>query len=121
MFYLSSVGVPTSLRLPAQSPTDTGSQFTFEVTAVRTNSSGEARSSGGFQPGVLYRVPNYTLRALIAAAYVRPQVSDFLIAGGPKWIDSDHFDVDAKAAGDFPPGPDGPARPPMSGRPPIAP
>jgi uncharacterized protein (TIGR03435 family) len=76
------------------------------------NKSGETRTSGGFQPGGRYRVSNYTLRALIAAAYVRPQVNpDFLIAGGPKWIDSDRFDVEAKAAEDFPPGPDGPSSP----------
>lgn len=122
MFSLSSVGVLggaaglsllliTSPRLPAQSAADTG-QFRFEVAAVRTNNSGEARTSGGFQPGGRYRVSNYTLRALIAAAYVRPQVNpDFLIAGGPRWIDTDHFDVEAKAGGDFPPGPDGPSSP----------
>ena len=60
MFYLSSVGVLggaaglsllliTSPRLPAQSAPDTSSQFNFEVAAVRTNNSGEARTSGGFQ------------------------------------------------------------------------
>jgi uncharacterized protein (TIGR03435 family) len=76
----------------------------FEVASIKPNKSGDARVSGGFQPGGRYRVTNYTLRALIAAAYVRPQVNpDFLISGGPKWIDADHFDVDAKAQEDLPP------------------
>jgi len=57
-------------------------------------------------------VTNYPLRNLIAAAYLRPQINpDFLISGGPNWIDSEHFDVDAKAATDFPPGPDSPTAP----------
>jgi uncharacterized protein (TIGR03435 family) len=84
----------------------------FEVASIKPNNSGDDRVSGGFQPGGRYRVTNYTLRSLIAAAYVRPQVNpDFLIADGPKWIDSDRFDVDAKAAADFPAGPDGPSTP----------
>ena len=70
---------------------------------IRLNRSDETRVSGGFQPGGVYRVTNYTLRSLIAAAYLRPQINpDFLISGGPKWIDSDRFDVEAKAAGEFP-------------------
>ncbi|MEP7354348.1 MAG: TIGR03435 family protein [Acidobacteriota bacterium] len=80
----------------------------FEVASIKPNNSGETRVSGGYQPGGRYSVTNYSLRALIAAAYVRPQVNpDFLIAGGPKWMDSDRFDVEAKAAGEFPGGPDG--------------
>src|SRR6185437_3062604 len=79
---------------------------------IRPNPSGDARVSGGFQQGGRYSVTNYTLRALIAAAYLRPQVNpNFLIEGGPTWIDTDHFDVDAKAAGEFPTGPDGPTAP----------
>ena len=55
----------------------------FEVASVRPNRSGEGRVAGGFQPGGRYHVTNYSLRALIAAAYLRPQVNpDFLIAGG---------------------------------------
>jgi uncharacterized protein (TIGR03435 family) len=68
--------------------------------------------SGGFQAGGRYSVTNYTLRALIAAAYLRPQVNpNFLIEGGPAWIDADHFDVEAKAAEEFAAGPDGPNAP----------
>jgi uncharacterized protein (TIGR03435 family) len=84
----------------------------FEVASVKPNKSGESRVSGGFQPGGRYKVSNYALRSLIAAAYLRPQVNpDFLISGGPNWIDDDRFDVDAKAAEDFPPVPDGPLSP----------
>jgi len=97
--------------LRAQSRTDTPA-FAFEVASVKVNKSGEQRVSGGFQPGGRYNVTNYTLRALIAAAYLRPQVNpDFLIAGGPEWIDTERFDVEAKAASEFPAGPDGPSAP----------
>ena len=37
-----------------------------------------------------------TLKNLIALAF---DVKDFQVSGGPKWIDSDRWDVDAKAAG----------------------
>jgi len=84
----------------------------FDVASIHANHSGEDRMAGGFQPGGRYHVTNYSLRALIAAAYVRPQVSPgFLIEGGGKWIDTERFDIDAKAADEFPPGPDGPAAP----------
>jgi uncharacterized protein (TIGR03435 family) len=87
-------------------------RLTFEAATVKPNNSGENRVSGGFRLGGRYTVSNYTLRSLIAAAFVRPQVNpDFLIAGGPKWIDSDRFDVDARAADEFPTGEDGPAAP----------
>jgi uncharacterized protein (TIGR03435 family) len=84
----------------------------FEVASIKLNKSGEERVSGGFMPGGNYRVTNYPLRSLIAAAYLRPQINpDFLIAGGPEWIDSDRFDIEAKAATEFPTGPDGPTAP----------
>jgi bla regulator protein blaR1 len=105
----------------AQAPTDAAAQAAtpandatsvFEVASIRVNKTGEWRVSGGFQSGGRYRVTNYPLRNLIAEAYLRPQINpDFLISGGPNWIDSDRFDIDAKATGEFPPGPDGPMAP----------
>jgi len=43
---------------------------------------------------------NVTLKLLISEAY---HVYEFQISGGPKWIDSDRYDVEAKSAGDVPP------------------
>lgn len=89
-----------------------GAQESFEVASIRRNTAGELRVGGGFLPGGHYRVTNYSLRSLIAAAYLRPQVPpDFLIAGGPSWMDADRFDVDARAAAEFPAAPDGPSSP----------
>jgi uncharacterized protein (TIGR03435 family) len=43
------------------------------------------------------------LRSLIAIAYGEPRpLPNFQIAGGPDWIDSDRFDVEAKTQGNFP-------------------
>jgi hypothetical protein len=82
------------------------------VAVVNVNTSGEGRVAGGCRPGGRYSVTNYPLRALIAAAYLRPQINpDFLIAGGPDWIDKARFNVEGNAAGEFPPGPDGPNAP----------
>jgi uncharacterized protein (TIGR03435 family) len=96
-------------RVDAQSPAQ---EPRFDLAVVKVNDSGEPRVSGGFQPGGRYSVMNYPLRALIAAAYLRPQVNpDFLIAGGPDWMDTARFNIEARAAGDFPVGPDGPNAP----------
>jgi uncharacterized protein (TIGR03435 family) len=43
---------------------------------------------------------NVTLKLLIAEAY---HISDRQISGGPKWIDAERYDIEAKAAGDVPP------------------
>ena len=83
---LSSVHGARSL---AQTVDTQGEILKFEVASIKINRSGDERVSGGFLSGGYYRVTNYPLRALIAAAYMRPQINpDFLIAGGPEWMDS---------------------------------
>jgi uncharacterized protein (TIGR03435 family) len=43
-----------------------------------------------------------TLRALVGIAYGTPQpLPSFRVVGGPGWIDSDGFDIEAKAVGEF--------------------
>jgi bla regulator protein blaR1 len=106
------VATSNELRVPAQTSQPLDDIPSFEVASIKLNRSGEWRVSGGFSPGGRYRVTNYPLRSLIAAAYLRPQINpDFLIAGGPTWIDTSRFDIEAKAPADFPPGPEGPSAP----------
>jgi len=103
--------IAPSAPLRGQTPSDQ-KPLAFDVASIKLNSSAEERVAGGFLQGGRYRVTNYSLRSLIAAAYLRPQVTpDFLIAGGPDWIDTARFDIDAKAATDFSPAPDGPSAP----------
>ncbi|HEY7441324.1 MAG TPA: TIGR03435 family protein [Vicinamibacterales bacterium] len=82
---------------------------TFEVASVRPNKSGEPFVRLGIQPGGRYTATNVPLRLLIRNAY---QLQDSQIIGAPGWVDSDRFDIVAKAEGDVPPsvpgGPPGP-------------
>ena len=64
----------------------------FEVAAVKVNKSSEPES-GSFQHGRL-TINSATLRHLIGAAY---DVRIDLVAGGRSWVDTDRFDIDAKA------------------------
>jgi uncharacterized protein (TIGR03435 family) len=81
----------------------------FEAASVKANKSGDNRIGIGFQPGGRFRASNVPLRELISAAYGTPQpLPAFQISGGPKWIESERFDIVAKAAGDPQPGPNGP-------------
>jgi len=69
-------------------------QPAFDVASIKLDVSGE--------PGGLFTcVPNchlerMTLKALVILAY---RVHDFQVAGGPGWIDSDRYNIDAKAEG----------------------
>jgi len=98
---------PRVPRLQAQDADDPNA--TFEVASVKANKSGDNRIGIGFQPGGRFRATNVPLRELISAAYGTPQpLPAFQITGGPKWIESDRFDIVAKAPGDPQPGPNGP-------------
>jgi uncharacterized protein (TIGR03435 family) len=66
----------------------------FEVTSVKPNNSGSGYSRSSSQPDGGYIATNTTLRGLILSAYL---VRRFQVVGGPDWIDSDRFDVAAKA------------------------
>jgi uncharacterized protein (TIGR03435 family) len=99
---------PRVPRLQAQDA-DPDANATFEVASVKANKSGDNRIGIGFQPGGRFRATNVPLRELISAAYGTPQpLPAFQITGGPKWIESDRFDIVAKAPGDTQPGPNGP-------------
>ena len=66
----------------------------FDVASIRRDASGE--------PGGLFTcIPNchlerMTLKDLVITAY---RVHDFQVAGGPGWIDSERYNIDAKAEG----------------------
>jgi uncharacterized protein (TIGR03435 family) len=86
--------VITSLTTPsiqAQAPT---APAQFEVASIKLNSGASAGSRTQPLPGGRLRVENQSLRALIRTAY---QIQGFQIAGGPNWIASDRYDIEAKS------------------------
>ncbi len=96
------VGTPGAENVRAQGATE------FEAASIKPNK-GVGGFGIGFQPGGRFAATNVTLRMLISAAYGRPQpLPPFQVLGGPAWLDTDRFDVVAKAAGNPMPGPTGP-------------
>src|SRR4029079_18822951 len=85
------------VALGAQSPQPTATAPAFEVASVKPNSSGDGRVMMQNQPG-RFIATNITLRMLIRNAY---QLQDFQISGGPGWLASDHFDINAKVPDEF--------------------
>ena len=93
----------------AQTPPSTGGDPKFEVASVKPNTSGDGRVMIGVQPGGRYTATNVPLRFLIRNAY---GIQDFQLVGAPDWIDSERFDIIAKAESDIgPPVPGGPPSP----------
>ncbi len=77
---------------------------TFEVASIKLNRSGEERSSVN-TPANRFVATNSPLHDLIAWAYGDPGPSlelrqNFQMSGGPGWITTDRFDVEATMAGD---------------------
>jgi uncharacterized protein (TIGR03435 family) len=76
----------------------------FEAASVKQNTSGDWRRAMGPAPGGRFMATNVPARDLIAYAYGISQDSvSFRIAGGPKWIDEDRFDVNAVVTGTWTP------------------
>ena len=75
-------------------------QKSFDVASVKPNTSG--REGGGMSPrGDRLVATNVTLRSLMVYAFgpLKGLLMRQQIIGGPQWIDSDHFDIEAKLAG----------------------
>jgi len=108
------VGAPTQPRLRAQAtavqlalvPPVTG-RPAFEVASIRPNkSTGSPHSNipldseDEMKPvGGLLSISNMRLRGVIAFAYKLTGNIQYLMPGLPDWIDSQHFDIEARAEG----------------------
>src|SRR5579863_7929265 len=66
----------------------------FEVASVKPNTSGDNRIMIRPPLGGRFTAINARLKTLIVVAY---KLQDFEISGGPAWIDTDGYDVTAKA------------------------
>ena len=98
------------VRAQAQAPERLPS---FEVASVKQNTSGDSRMRMVTQPGGRLVVTNAPLLGLIATGFSVADSQAMIrsrVLGGPSWIDSERFDIDAKAATEFQPTPGGPSR-----------
>jgi uncharacterized protein (TIGR03435 family) len=91
-----SIGALSAPASGAQSPAGTPGRPSFEVASVKPNKSGDQRFTMEALPGGRIRVVNAPLRLLIRLAY---RVQDSQIVSGPSWLNSERFDIVAKAEG----------------------
>jgi uncharacterized protein (TIGR03435 family) len=87
-----AVGSPLAYLAAAAQTTASGPAF--EVADIQLNKSGSPQNDVEFLPGGRVSVRNATLRTLIIVAY---NVRGNAVKGGPAWLDSDRFDIVAKA------------------------
>ena len=85
-----------TLFAAAAAPGAQGTAPAFDVAAIKPAADPTAFSFSMVQPGGRYIGQNMSLRLLLKTAY---GVHDSQIVGGPSWIDSDHWDINAKADG----------------------
>jgi uncharacterized protein (TIGR03435 family) len=64
----------------------------FEVATVKRNTSGDANSGSRVRPGGI-SISNMTIKDVLMWAY---QIRGFQLSGGPGWIDSEQYDIEAK-------------------------
>jgi uncharacterized protein (TIGR03435 family) len=95
---LALVLLLTAISLTSQASAQTPSQSsapdtpTFEVAAIKLNNTGDGNSGTNFN-GRIFTATNVSLKHLLTGAY---DISPSRILGGPKWLDSSRFDIQAK-------------------------
>jgi uncharacterized protein (TIGR03435 family) len=71
---------------------------TFDVAAIKQNKSGENNGRFG-GPASRFTATNVPVLQFVLFAY---QVQSFQVEGGPDWIRTDRYDINARAEGNFP-------------------
>lgn len=86
------LGLVNAPRVGAQA--DTTPLPRFEVVSIKLNHSGDpGRGSISFQSPGRLTATDVTVKLLIRFAY---NIKDFQLSGGPNWINSEGYDIDAK-------------------------
>lgn len=92
--------LPAALMAMASVYPSTGqTPNSFEAAAIHPDFSGNEGSVIDLEPAGRLTVTNSTLKTLIRAAY---GVQNDQIIGGPKWLDTDRYDIEAKTSGPVP-------------------
>src|SRR6266568_2232630 len=90
-----AIGLLNPSRSRAQSQNATANPPAFEVAWVKPAAPDAAGRSLTHSPGARLTTSNATLKQLVYLAW---QVMPFQVSGGPDWVGSDGFDIEAKAA-----------------------
>ena len=88
MGMLKALWILVAIEALAQTPA-------FEAATIKPSKDVPGHSGSHSRTGMIV-MTGQTLKGLICATY---QVKDFQVTGGPKWIDADRFDINAKAEG----------------------
>src|SRR6185369_6784773 len=76
--------------------------LTFEVASIKPNSATNAPTGARVLPSGQVTATNMAVRAMIATAWGSDAIQmSSQIVGGPSWIDTEHYDINAKACGGF--------------------
>lgn len=89
--HLCVIGITTTIvmpRLGAQT------QKTFDVVSIKPDKDGHGLDAGT-QPGGRYTARNVPAQFLVTEAF---GIKDFQIAGAPKWLNDERYDIVAKAS-----------------------
>jgi uncharacterized protein (TIGR03435 family) len=94
------LGLTPAAMIRAQTQAS-GGAIAFEAASVKTNKSGSPQGDSRVSPGGRFTSTNLSLQVLIRFAFERSPRSrglePFEVTGGPAWMASDRFDVNATA------------------------
>jgi uncharacterized protein (TIGR03435 family) len=75
------------------------SKLQFEVASVKPNKSGSPNARIELHPGGRLTATNVALRSMMRGIY---NVQAYQIIGGPEWLETERFDIEAKADREYP-------------------
>ncbi len=85
---LGAASNPAQTAAPRMTPTS------FDVVSIKPNQTGGEARRAGPSPGGMFTAINVSLRLLISRAF---GVAEFQVVRGPGWVDSEKYDIPAKA------------------------
>ena len=85
---IATTVMPAASQTPAQKPA-------FEVASIKPGVTSNIPPSYEAQPGGRFVIGNAPFKLIVALAYT---LRDYQVLGGPGWITTDRWDVQAKAS-----------------------